>query len=76
MFNSFLLVPLTYMNNIISISSYTDMKNYKTVNTYHQVFCYPGSVSTKRENPMIYGVNFVFVQAIVRVECSPFLLLL
>ena len=32
--------------------------NYKAVNTYHQVFCYPESVNTKPENLMIYGMNF------------------
>ena len=37
---------------------YLYTKNFKGVNTYHQVFCYPESVNTKQENPMIYGTNF------------------
>ena len=67
----FLLVTLPYMNDTISISIYT--KNYKAVYTYHQVFCCPESVNTKRENPMVYGVNFTqcFCTGIVRVGYSP-----
>ena len=32
---------------------YLYTKNYKAVNTYHRVFCYPECVNTKRENPMV-----------------------
>ena len=33
--------------------------NYKAVNTYHQVFCYPESVWTKQENLMVYCMKFM-----------------
>ena len=49
---------------------YLYTKNYKAVNAYHQVFCYPDSVNTQWENPMVYShiLHSGFVQGIVRVE--------
>ena len=38
---------------------YLYTKSYKADNTYHQVFCYPESVNTKWENPMVYSTNFM-----------------
>ena len=37
---------------------YLYTKNYKAVNTYHWIFCYPESGNTKQENLIVYGVNF------------------
>ena len=37
---------------------YLYTKKYKAVYIYHQVFCCPESVNTKRENPMVYCTNF------------------
>ena len=47
-------------------------KNCKAVNTYHQVFCYPESVNTKWENPMVYCV--VFTQCICTEYCESWIL--
>ena len=38
---------------------YLYTKNYTAVYTYHQLFCCLESVNTKRENPMVYGANFM-----------------
>ena len=56
-FQHFLLVPLPHMNNIYY--HYLHKKNYKAVNTFRQVFCFPASVNTKQTNPRVYWANFM-----------------
>ena len=31
---------------------------HKELQSYHEVFCWPKSVNTKRDNPMVHGTNF------------------
>ena len=56
-FKHFLLVTLPCMNDDIDI--YTQRTTKLFTPTYHQVFCCPESVNTKRENLMIYSANFM-----------------
>ena len=51
---------------------YLYTKNYKAVYTYHRVLYCPESVNTKRENSMVYGVNFT--QCICTGYCESWIL--
>ena len=56
--NSFECFLLSHFLTWMMQYRYLYAKNYKAINTYHQVFFYPESGNAKRENPMVYCANF------------------
>ena len=52
------LIGFTSSHEWYNIDIYIHTKNYKAVNIYHQVTCYPESVNAKQGNPVVYSAIF------------------